>query len=44
MTLPLWSLLAFALWTASLVFVVGAHRVLSVLFGKAKPNAWPTHR
>lgn len=45
MTIPLWCLLAFAAWTVSIViFVVGAHRVGSVLFKRAPANAWPTHK
>ena len=45
MTIPLWSLFAFALWTLMpMLACVGGFRVGSVLLGKAAPNAWPTHK
>jgi len=43
-SVPLWCLLAFALWTLCVVAAgTGGHRVLAVLRGKAKADAWPTH-
>ena len=42
MTLPLWCLLFFVVWTLLIVLVgIGAFRVASVLAGKASPRAFP---
>lgn len=42
MTTPLYCLLAFAVWTISIVLIgIGVHRVGSVLLGRAKPNSFP---
>jgi len=42
MTTPLWCLLFFVAWTLTLVLgCIGAFRVIDVLLGKARPNAFP---
>lgn len=45
MTIPLWSLFAFAVWSLMpMLFCVGGFRVGSVLLRRAAPDAWPTHK
>lgn len=44
MSVPLWCLLAFAVWTVcAAAGPTGIHRVRAVLLGRAKADAWPTH-
>ena len=41
MTIPLWCLMGFALWTMALVFLVGGHRAILVVTGHKPANAFP---
>ncbi|HVP30283.1 MAG TPA: MAPEG family protein [Myxococcota bacterium] len=42
MTVPLWCLLGFVLWTTLLLVAIGAARVAQILGGKARPSDFPS--
>ncbi len=42
MTIPLWCLVGFVVWTLTLLLLVGGARVAQILTGSARPSGFPS--